>query len=84
MYKPFLLKYVDSLIHRNSNLLTYSVYLSEFQVNKVTAFEVIRQNVFSRARVIVIVVSSDLKLFVSRSFDLIEGHRECGDALLLM
>ena len=43
---------------------TNSIYVSKFQVNTVTIIEVIRQNVFSYARVMVIGVSSDLNKFV--------------------
>ena len=41
---------------------TDSTYISKFQVNTIRNIEVIRQNVFSHARVMVIGVSSDLKV----------------------
>ena len=48
---------------------TNTTYVSKFQVNTVANVEVIRQNVFSHARVMVIGVSSDLKLhFVFKTF----------------
>ena len=43
---------------------TNFIYVSKFQVNTVTNIEVIRQNVFSHARVMVIGVNSDLNKFV--------------------
>ena len=42
---------------------TNTIYVSKFQVNTVTNIEVIRQNVFSHERVMVIGVSSDLNHF---------------------
>ena len=52
------MKYVDSLIHHSC--VWNSIYLSKFQVNTVTNIEVMRQNVLSHARVMVVGVSSDL------------------------
>ena len=56
-----MLKFVDSLMHVICVRHTNSTYISKFQVNTVTNIEVIRQNVFSHARVMVIGVRSDLK-----------------------
>ena len=47
---------------------TKTIYVSKFQVNTVTNIEVIRQNVFSHARVMVIGVSSDLNYFSDYEF----------------
>ena len=52
---------------------TNSTYVSKFQVNTITNIEVIRQNVFGHARVLVIGVSSDIKshflLLISQLYD---------------
>ena len=56
-----MLKFVDGLVHYICLRYINSTYVSKFQVNTITNIEVIRQNVFSHARVIVIGVSSDLK-----------------------
>ena len=51
---------VISLIHYICFWIANLIYVNKFQVNTV-AFEAMRQNVFSQARVIVISVRSDLK-----------------------
>ena len=56
-----LLTYVGKLMQYNCVLHTKSIYPTKFQVNTATNIEVIRQNVFSHARVMVIYVSSYLK-----------------------
>ena len=65
-----MLTILDRLMHyirtRHSNF----TYVSKFQVNTITIIEVIRQNVFSHARVMVIGVRSDLK---KSEFQLIKG-----------
>ena len=55
-----MLKFVESLMHYICFWHANSIYVSKFQVNMVTNNEVIRQNVFSHARVMVIGVGSDL------------------------
>ena len=60
-----MLKYVDSLMHCICVLYANSIYLSKFQVNIVANNEVIRQNVFSHARVMVIGVGGDLRPLVA-------------------
>ena len=54
--------YVYSLTFHNCVCHTNSIYLRKLQVNIVTNIKVIRQNVFSYASVMVIGVSSDLKI----------------------
>ena len=56
------MKDVDSLMHYVCVLYTKSIHISKFQVNTVTHIEVLRQNVFSHARITVIIgVAGDLK-----------------------
>ena len=62
-----LLIYEDSLMHYNYVWHIKSIYPTKFQVNSVTHIEVIRQNVFSHARVMVIGVSSYLNNIVHRA-----------------
>ena len=57
-----MLKYVDNSIDHNCVRHANSIYLSKFQVNMVTHIKVIMQTVFSHAKVMVIVVSSDISL----------------------
>ena len=53
-------------MHNNCIWHTKPIYLSNFQIDTITNIEVIRQNVFSHARVMVIGVSCDLNKVLNK------------------
>ena len=53
-------------MHYNCIWHTKPIYLSNFQIDTITNIEVIRQNVFSHARVMVIGVSCDLNKVLNK------------------
>ena len=54
-------------MHYNCIWHTKPIYLSNFQIVTITTIEVLRQNVFSRARVMVIGVSCDLNKVLNKA-----------------
>ena len=53
-------------MHYNCIWHTKPIYLSNFQIDMITNIEVIRQNVFCHARVMVIGVSCDLNKVLNK------------------
>ena len=54
-------------MHYNCTWHTKPIYLSRFQLDTITNIEVIRQNVFRHARVMVIGVSCDLNKVLNKA-----------------